>query len=459
MEREKLSVFVGTWNVGNAPPPADLSPWIPRDACDIYAIGVQECQYEQRPPYESCEDDWFSTIRSHLGGDYEPLECFSITPMTVDTYKNPEDFMKAVESGKARSGEIRLGVFVRRSIAHKVSATQKALRTTGRLNGLSGNKGGLCVYFRYGEATFVFINAHLNAHAENLERRNQDVVSINSGLRVGHTEFDAVTQSTFAFWFGDLNYRLDFEDVELSNRLLANADASGLCAYDQLKREQDGGRAFQGFSEGEIKFLPTFKVKKGKGTYDPQRVPSYCDRVMYRAHPGCGISIRSYTSAPGVLTSDHMPVSATFDVEPIYRIPTGFAASGVTAAITFSGLRVHKLQPSSKHFVTDSTCQPVLKAAVITSTSTSEGDIKSPAVDWSWTDSLRIAVLSSNVDYVRESHVLIAMRDSKRPRNLLGEGVVSLAGVDSTPKEFEVQLRQFGLPIAVLCGTVRLDEE
>lgn len=39
-----LTVFVGTWNLGNAPPPADLSPWLQGVAegqHDLVAIGVQ----------------------------------------------------------------------------------------------------------------------------------------------------------------------------------------------------------------------------------------------------------------------------------------------------------------------------------------------------------------------------------------------------------------------------------
>lgn len=37
---ERLSIFVGSWNVGNAAPPDDLSPWIPLSGYDVYAIGT-----------------------------------------------------------------------------------------------------------------------------------------------------------------------------------------------------------------------------------------------------------------------------------------------------------------------------------------------------------------------------------------------------------------------------------
>jgi hypothetical protein len=44
---QTISAFVGTWNVGNARPPADLSPWLPTGAFfEIIAIGTQECYVE-----------------------------------------------------------------------------------------------------------------------------------------------------------------------------------------------------------------------------------------------------------------------------------------------------------------------------------------------------------------------------------------------------------------------------
>ena len=54
--------------------------------------------------------------------------------------------------------------------------------------------------------------------------------------------------------------------------------------YDQLNRERILGRAFQGFSEGKIQFLPTFKYDKGSDLYDTStkmRPPAWTDRVLY----------------------------------------------------------------------------------------------------------------------------------------------------------------------------------
>lgn len=39
-----LSIWTGTWNVGNAPMPDDLTDWMPTGQHDVYAVGAQECK-------------------------------------------------------------------------------------------------------------------------------------------------------------------------------------------------------------------------------------------------------------------------------------------------------------------------------------------------------------------------------------------------------------------------------
>jgi hypothetical protein len=44
---DKLSVWVGTWNMGNAAPAKSISPWLmPEANHDIYAISAQEVNSE-----------------------------------------------------------------------------------------------------------------------------------------------------------------------------------------------------------------------------------------------------------------------------------------------------------------------------------------------------------------------------------------------------------------------------
>jgi len=57
-----LNVMCCTWNVGNAAPPDDLSPWlkgVDKQAYDLVAVGVQECAYKLRGSFKDDDDDDF----------------------------------------------------------------------------------------------------------------------------------------------------------------------------------------------------------------------------------------------------------------------------------------------------------------------------------------------------------------------------------------------------------------
>jgi hypothetical protein len=100
---------------------------------------------------------------------------------------------------------------------HSVSTTSVG---TG-LMGYMGNKGAVSSRLILGETTrLVFVNCHLAAGADKaaLERRNWDAAKIASQTRFEPLA-DALSASQgtgeklgdedFAFWFGDLNYRLE----------------------------------------------------------------------------------------------------------------------------------------------------------------------------------------------------------------------------------------------------------
>lgn len=77
------------------------------------------------------------------------------------------------------------------------------------------------------------------------------------------------------------------------------------------------GSIFRGFQEPDIVFLPSYKFDLGKDTYDStskQRTPSYTDRVLYRSRHKGDIHPVTYSSCPGIRTSDHRPVYGLFRV-------------------------------------------------------------------------------------------------------------------------------------------------
>jgi phosphatidylinositol-bisphosphatase len=48
-----------------------------------------------------------------------------------------------------------------------------------------GNKGGVAISLKYGETLLGFVNCHLAAHQDMVERRNEDYREIVGGLQVG----------------------------------------------------------------------------------------------------------------------------------------------------------------------------------------------------------------------------------------------------------------------------------
>lgn len=81
--------------------------------------------------------------------------------------------------------------------------------------------------------------------------------------------------------------------------------------HDQLADEMKHNRVFQGLSEAQIDFPPTYKFVPGTRVYDTRnekkiRVPSWCDRVIYRNVEG--LTVTRYMSAPEETLSDHKPV-------------------------------------------------------------------------------------------------------------------------------------------------------
>ncbi|KAK8169963.1 phosphatase family protein-like protein [Phyllosticta citrichinensis] len=227
-------------------------------------------------------------------------------------------------------------VFASPSVAPEVRSVSTTSVGTG-LMGYMGNKGGVAARIVLGETTrMVFINSHLAAGADKtaLERRNWDAAQVASrakfdpivdSMGVSHVNGESLGEEDFAFWFGDLNYRLEGmpgndvrrllmlhthneydDDAESTSEsidpdgvlepepLPASLDPASLQAtldsllpHDELRQQQKAKKAFHdGWREGEINFLPTYKYDVGTvGVFDSsekRRCPSWCDRILFR---------------------------------------------------------------------------------------------------------------------------------------------------------------------------------
>ncbi|KIW26973.1 uncharacterized protein PV07_06756 [Cladophialophora immunda] len=305
-------------------------------------------------------------------------EVIDVTSMTeaIKPYTDPnpakkwkKSLRRALPKGYKKVAEeqlfgLLLLIFASPELAPSISSVSTTSVGTG-LMGYFGNKGAVAARLVVAEATkLCFINCHLAAGADQaaLARRIWDTSQI-----LGKARFSPVTDSEviepkeekigdedFAFWFGDLNYRLDDvpgEDVrrllllhtqneyDIQNKSKRKIDSElgyvcastsdsqlpapnphyeykdaerpatestaepeldpksdpaslhttlqSLLAHDQLRAQQRLGKAFhEGWREGDINFLPTYKYDVGSvGMFDSgdkKRSPSWCDRILYR---------------------------------------------------------------------------------------------------------------------------------------------------------------------------------
>ncbi|KAI0049485.1 DNase I-like protein [Auriscalpium vulgare] len=231
------------------------------------------------------------------------------------------------------------------------------------LMGIMGNKGAVAVRLTYRPAatptapsptptTLTFVNSHLAALDEMLERRNGDFRDISRRLEFGPcAEYmwgessdetgiappmatiyasDVLVEVSGHMFVGllieakdaDLNYRVNLPDPDVRYFLSHNFAGHGvhtLLKFDQLKGSMRNAKAFVGFSEHPITHLPTYRFNTGLLTdslgYDNKRKPAWTDRILHMSSPFTPARQLSYTSHPEISFSDHRPISADFVVE------------------------------------------------------------------------------------------------------------------------------------------------
>ncbi|CAK4718057.1 unnamed protein product [Aphanomyces euteiches] len=221
------------------------------------------------------------------------------------------------------------------SLTKRNSATanvEKITEATG-VGNVIGNKGGVVLKLHVNTRSFCFVNCHLAAHEAQkfLERRNNDVAEILNGARLGQKSIELDHQFDHAFWFGDMNYRVNLgysDPKEMSKEehwaavhsLVAAKEYNKLYENDQLQHQMHANKVLAGWTTSPCNFPPTFKRLRGKtDEYTKQRVPSYCDRVLWKSLPGFEkhLKLIEYKCVQDICTSDHKPIFASFELEPL----------------------------------------------------------------------------------------------------------------------------------------------
>ncbi|XP_054979402.1 phosphatidylinositol 3,4,5-trisphosphate 5-phosphatase 1 isoform X2 [Sorex araneus] len=310
-EPDMITIFIGTWNMGNAPPPKRITSWFlskgqgkTRDDSadyiphDIYVVGTQEDPLGEK--------EWLETLRHSLR---------EVTSMTFKTI--------AVHT----LWNIRIVVLAKPEHENRISHVCTDTVKTGIANTL-GNKGAVGVSFMFNGTSLGFVNSHLTSGSEKKLRRNQNYMNILRFLTLGDkklTPFNITHRFTHLFWLGDLNYRVDLPtwEAETIVQKIRQLQFSDLLAHDQLLQERREQKVFLHFEEEEITFAPTYRFErltrdkyaytKQKATGMKYNLPSWCDRVLWKSYPQVHVLCQSYGCTSDIMTSDHSPVFATFE--------------------------------------------------------------------------------------------------------------------------------------------------
>jgi phosphatidylinositol-bisphosphatase len=296
-ENRTLKIAIGSWNVNSTVPNVEyyFDDWLHlEEKPDIIAVGLQEIDM---------------SAQAMIKNETEQCEIWS-NLLDSEVQKAKNKYCRLIS--KQMVG-LFLSIYIKEKFWNKVKNFKCESLGLGAM-GRMGNKGGIGARFQIYETTFCFITSHLAPHAENTAKRNQHFNEIFTRLDFGGLCLP--DNHDYLFWFGDLNYRIE-HDIEAVRRYVSNNDIKSLIKYDQLIIEKLSGRAFFGFREGNINFLPTYKYDPGTLTFDTSeknRTPSFCDRILWKGKKRDKVKQMNYDRYE-LLGSDHLPVSSLFQTE------------------------------------------------------------------------------------------------------------------------------------------------
>ena len=262
MSKKEMKVTFMTWNVGQEYPEEwtskEMSFIFQKDNADLIFIGIEEIDFGARAVifgdsdrYETWNDIW---MRSAIDFNYEPIV--------------QQQFGSVYLIGLKRKNEERFNI------------SADVLFTTRF--GISASKSAVAFSVKVDETNFVVVGAHLEAHAPNVETRNQqiheicDLVEQNESARGIHYDYFVL--------FGDLNYRIDYPYDE-TKFLVKSNNIKELLSHDQLLEVKARDDLIMQFEEPEITFKPTYKFDDHSNEYDTShkmRTPSYTDRILIK---------------------------------------------------------------------------------------------------------------------------------------------------------------------------------
>ncbi|VDP26564.1 unnamed protein product [Schistosoma mattheei] len=270
-KNRKISIFIGTWNVnGRNGSNLNLDDWlIPPEGqppADMYVLGLQELDLRlkvitlNKTSSSGPEDLWIQQIEEALGGLLKPpsSKCNVVCQNETESTKSfAAHWFQYTGGGYIRIRRVRLaGIMMIVYISAKLSIhlrhdeISQHIVPTGVLN-VIGNKGGVCLRLTIFNTSLCFVNCHLAAGKEKIDRRYQDFKEI-------------VRKMSLVFPINPKRF--------------------------------------------------PFPTKKSYFSIHDEkyRIPAYCDRIIWF---GRGCTPIVYRSHPNYICSDHKPISGYFLVE------------------------------------------------------------------------------------------------------------------------------------------------
>ncbi|XP_061636115.1 phosphatidylinositol 3,4,5-trisphosphate 5-phosphatase 1 [Phyllopteryx taeniolatus] len=451
-EPDMITVFVGTWNMGNAGPPHNVNSWfqckgqgktqddtadhIPHD---IYVIGTQEDPLGER--------EWADTVKGVL----RDITNISFKQVAIQTLWN-----------------IRIMVLAKPEHENRISHVFSDSVKTGIANTL-GNKGAVGVSFMFNGTSFGFVNSHLTSGSEKKLRRNQNYLNILRFLNLGDKKlnpFDITHQFTHLFWLGDLNYRVDFPNTEADYVVskIKQQQYQELLCRDQLNMEINEDKVFLHFAEEEITFAPTYRFErytrdkyaytKAKTTGTKYNLPSWCDRVLRKSYPLVHVVCQAYGCTNDIVTSDHSPVFASFEV----GVASQFVSkrdpnSPPQGGIQIMNCKATLLTKSKTKFFIEyhSSC---LEKTVRTCEGENMEHLDGSIKVW-FGNQVKLTPIISDAEYLLDQHILICVKSTDSDESY-GEGCVALRAAQFCYTEFQVALTHNSEKSGVLTGGIQL---
>lgn len=451
-EPDMITVFIGTWNMGNAGSPHNISSWFQckgqgktRDDTadhiphDFYVIGTQEDPLGER--------EWADTVKGVLRN----ISNISFKQVAIHTLWN-----------------IRIMVLAKPEHENRISHVFSDSVKTGIANTL-GNKGAVGVSFMFNGTSFGFVNSHLTSGSEKKLRRNQNYTNILRFLNLGDKKlnpFDITNRFTHLFWLGDLNYRVEFPSTEAEYIVakIKQQQYQELLSKDQLSMERNDEKVFLHFDEEEITFAPTYRFErdtrekyaytKAKATGTKYNLPSWCDRVLWKSYPLVHVVCQAYGCTNDIMTSDHSPVFASFEV----GVASQFVSKQDPSSAPQGGIQIMNCvatlstKSKTKFFIEyHSSClEKTVKTSEGENTEHSDGFIKV----W-FGNQVVLTPIISDPEYLLDQHILICVKSTDCDESY-GEGCVALRAAQFCYTEFQVTLTHHGEKTGTLTGGIQL---